>query len=63
MRREERLRAGTGEEEVERDLISIHLMGECNVGKDRLFFVMPSDQTSGHEYSLKYRKFHLNKRK
>lgn len=36
MRREERLRAGIGEE-VERDLISVHPMGEYNLGKGRLF--------------------------
>lgn len=27
------------------------------------FFVMPSDRTIGHEYSLKYRKFYLNMRR
>jgi len=40
-----------------------YLMGGCREDGPRLFSVVSSESTRGNRHKMKYRKFHLNKKK
>lgn len=59
-------RAGTLQEvKAQGDLLNvgIYLMGMSEEDRARLFSVVRNDRTSGNGHKMKYREFHLNRRK
>lgn len=53
------------EEKAQEDLLNvcIYLVGMSEEDRAKLFSVVHSDRTSGNGHKIKYREFHLNKRK